>query len=312
MAFQKQKIEPHRKSFLENFLQPDDTHMEASLLQSAVWSILFLNLSVIISIALVYFLNETNSVIYIGSYFLMCLVTFAVGIYQVKSRLGFGVGIIAALLCWLLMGMIYFVSNEYLYFYHWKYSMVKNISVNEVTKHPDASAFYFNEGKVLLDKHSSSYFITGDSETGSGSVTSYLVPFVSNDWKETDSVYVLLFGEENNQYEYIVPLKYSDFYNELQKPYNAGMVLRVPDGADLYEDKVNKAKQELNLKISTHPIILKWVKDPEQYVNEYFMELFKILLYANIAWLIFIILRRAYFAYRRSGKSYVILQDNDD
>lgn len=300
-----------RKSFFENFLQADEFHMEATLLSSLAWSVIFLNLCMLVSVVLVYLLNPSNSVIYIGSYLLLCIVSFALCINALLHRLGFGNGIILSLLCWLVMGWIYFVVQEYLNFYHWKYEVVKNISVKEVNHYPNASAFYFNDGKMLLDKHHSDYLITGGSES-TGSVTSYLVPFVPNDWKENDTINVFLYGEENNQYEYMVDIKYSDFFEDLKQPNNAGLVLRVPDGTDLYTEKIADAEKEEHLNVSKHPFVLKWVNNPEEYVKNFFVDCLFILVYCNIAWILFVIIRRIYFAYKRSRKKYVPDQTTDD
>lgn len=292
----------NKNNFWEHFIKANEDNMEASLANSIIWSVLLLNLYVLIAIILVYLLNPTNSVIYVGSYLLICMVTFAIGITGARSKLGFANGIILSLLSWLLMGWIYFVGQDYLNFYHWKYDVVKNISVKEAPQYPNASAFYFNDGKILLEKHSSTYFITGDGETSSGSVTSYLVPFVPNDWKENDSVHIFLFGEENNQYEYRVSIEYSDFYEELKQAYQAGLVLRVPDGTDLYTEKIKQAEKDQELTIAKHPFILKWVNDPENYVKEYFIDCLKTLIYFNLAWVVFVLIRRVYFAYKRSKR----------
>lgn len=305
----KQKAKAIKKNnFQEHFIKANESHMEASLASSLIWSVFLLNLSVLVTTILVYLLNSTNSVIYIGSYLLMCLLTFAIGITAAKSKLGFGNGIIVSLLTWLLMGWIYFVGQEYLNFYHWKYDIVKNISVKDINQHPDASAFYFNDGKILLDKHSTNYYITG-AEESAGSVTSYLVPFVPNNWKENDSVHVFLFGEENNQFEYIVNIEYSDFYEDLKHAYNAGLVLRVPDGTDLYTEKIKDAVKDQRLNVAKHPFVLKWLEDPEKYVKEFFINCLAILIYFNLGWILFAILRRVYFAYRRSRKNYKLEVD---
>lgn len=286
-------------NFLQRFTNADENHMEAPLRVSLLWSLLLLNLSVIIATVLVYLLNETHSALYIGSYLLMCVITLVIGINAAKTKLGFGVGIILSLLTWLLMGIIYFAANEYLYFYHWKYDIVKNISVKDANKHPDASAFYFIDGKVLLEKHTASLYITGNSETSTGSVTSYMVPFVEDNWKENDSINVFLFGEENSQYDYIVPIEYSDLYKELQKPHYAGIVLRVPDGTALYSEKITEAKEKHQLLVSANPFVLQWVKDPEEHVKNYFKKAAIGLAYTNTIWIIFVVVRRLYFAYKR-------------
>lgn len=293
----------HKRSFYEQFFNANDSEMEASFIQSILWSLLFLNLFVSIAVLLVYLLSETNAVIYIGSYLLLCTITFGLSISALRPKLGFGNGIVLSLLTWLLMGFIYFIVNEYLSFYHWKYDVVKNISVKEVNLYPNASAFYFNDGKILLDKHSSSYYITGGEES-TGSVTSYLVPFVPNDWKDGDSVNVFLFGEENNQYEYMVSIEYSDFYEDLKHAYSAGLVLRVPSGTDLYTEKIAEAVKTHQFKIPKDPFILKWVQDPEKEVKDFFISCVLGLLYFNIAWLVFVFIRRFYFAYKRSRKNY--------
>lgn len=298
-----QKIKPIKSAnFREHFTQANESDMEASLVNSILWSVLLLNLYVLVATILVYLLNPSNSVIYIGSYLLLCMATLALSINTARSKLGFANGIILSLLSWLLMGMVYFVANEYLNFYHWKYEVVKNISVKEVNQYPNASAFYFNDGKILLDKHDASLFITGNSETSTGSVTSYMVPFVPNDWKENDSVQVFLFGEENNQFEYTVPIEYSDFYKELQKPYNAGLVLRVPDGEEMYAEKILDAKNHHHLNIAPNPFILKWVEDPVRHVKEFFKDCLIGLFFLNLLWIAFVIFRRLYFANKRAKR----------
>lgn len=263
------------------------------------WGILFMNVYALLVTITVYFLYDLNATLYtISAFVLFCLPLVIVMKFR-EQTLGIGYGIVFCVFCWALLLIAYVEAAQYLDFFH-KKEVVKDISIKEVDQYKEADAFYFRDGKILFDQHGDAY--DEDTSTdGTGSSTTYVVPFVPDNWKETDSIHVWLVGEERNSYSYRVKLIYSDLYTELQNPCRSGMVLKgwMGEGNTLYAEAMQSAKDSYHLISSTKPIFLQWMPAPENYIKDKLFLYLNILFYFNIGWIAFVIIHRIVLVFKK-------------
>lgn len=263
------------------------------------WGILFMNVYALLLAITVYFLYDLNATLYtISACVCFCLPLMIVMKFW-KQTLGVGYGIIFCIFCWALLLIAYVEAAQYLNFFH-KQEVVKDISIKEVDQYKGADAFYFTDGKILFDQHGDTYY-EDSSADGSGSTTTYVVPFVPDNWKESDSIHVWLVGEERNSYSYRIRLIYSDFYTELQNPCRSGMVLKgwMGAGNSLYAEAIQSAKKLYHLNPAAKPIFLQWMPAPENYIKDKLFLYLNILFYFNIGWIAFVIIHRIVVFFRK-------------
>lgn len=123
-----------------------------------------------------------------------------------------------------------------------------------------------------------------------------------DDWKENDTVYVWLVGQEESSYsDHRVSLPYSDFYQELQRPYRSGLVLQqlAEDTGSGNMSGTKNARETHYLNVAAKPVFLQWLKSPEKYVKERLSIYFRILMYINLGWVVFVMAHRCIYSFKK-------------
>jgi hypothetical protein len=254
----------------------------------------------LLALALVWFFYGSADTFYFIVYCLLITVILFASMYAA----GLADGFILFLVITVMVSLEVFVIPEYIVFYKGD-DVVNNIAVNDAVKYPDARGFRFSGGRLLLDKTGDDHEEVDVSNDGgpTGSITYYIVPFVEDDWKEGDSVYVWAADLESTSYLSKVPFHLSEAYPKLQNRWNAGISLKTK-GQEYhqYDDALRDAVDRHGIKTRNKPVLLYWCSSPEKYASGYIKLSLKTFAGIIFGWIVLTLAHRAWYAGYRSKK----------